>query len=678
MTIRPGNPHELGAHFTGEGVNFAVFSAHAERVELCLFDTTETRLTLPERDGDIWHGFVPGLMPGTRYGFRVHGPYAPEAGHRFNPAKLLIDPYARQLSGRLVWHDALMGYRMGDAQADLSFDPRDSAPYVPKSVVCAPMPAAPRTGPGHPWADTVIYEAHVKGLSARHPGIAPELRGTYLGISSEPILAHLTRLGVTAVELLPVHAFLDDRFLVRQGLVNYWGYQSIGFFVPEPRYLAQGGLWEFRAMVERFHAAGIEVILDVVFNHSGEADERGPTILFRGLDNASYYRLRDGRHYINDTGTGNTLDLSHPMVQRMVMDSLRYWVRVMGVDGFRFDLATTLARGKRGAFSPHAAFLAALRQDPVLARVKLIAEPWDVGPGGYRLGGFPHPLAEWNDRFRDGMRRFWRGDGDRAELARRVAGSAEVFDHPGRAATSSINLLTAHDGFTLEDVVSYSRKHNAANGEDNRDGHSENFSDNFGTEGPDPALKPARDARKRAMLAALMFSQGTPMLLAGDEMGHSQGGNNNAYAQDNETTWIDWEAADPALVEFVARVVALRRRHPVLGQRWYLHARLRPDGQRDVIWRLPDGREPHGADWHDPEGHMLAVEIRGAAEAPEDLPGAAFLIFNAGRAAARQVMPEGTWRLALDTATPDAPERAHAAPDTLVAAQSVQLFISEH
>ncbi|NCU21234.1 glycogen debranching enzyme GlgX, partial [Candidatus Falkowbacteria bacterium] len=543
-------------------MNFALFSAHATRVELCLFSpngqTEQARLTLPEAEGGIWSGFVPGLKPGAVYGYRVHGPYEPEAGHRFNPNKLLIDPYARQVVGPLVWDDALMGHEVGHPRGDLSFDTRDSAPFVPKAVVCAALPpAAP--GPRRPWDETVIYEAHVKGMTARHPAVPRGLRGTYQGLASQPVIDHLVRLGITAIELLPVHAFLDDRFLVAQGLRNYWGYQPIGFFAPEPRYGLSAPILEIRQMVERFHAAGIEVILDVVFNHSGESDETGPTLAFRGIDNSSYYRLtEDGRHYINDTGTGNTLNLSHPMMLRLAMDSLRYWVEQIGIDGFRFDLAATLARGKRGGFSPRAAFLSTLRQDPVLARVKLIAEPWDVGPGGYRLGEFPPPFAEWNDRYRDGVRRFWRGDGSRAELARRIVGSAEIFDVSGRLATTSVNFLSAHDGFTLQDVVSFVKKHNLPNGEGNRDGHSENLSDNFGIEGPsdDPAITAARAARKRAMLATLLLSQGTPMLLAGDEIGHSQRGNNNAYAQDNDTTWLDWAAADPDLVAFVARLTA--------------------------------------------------------------------------------------------------------------------------
>jgi glycogen operon protein len=657
--IRAGHSRALGAHPEGDGVNFALFSAHAEKVELCLFapDGHERRLTLPEREGDIWQGFVPGLAAGAPYGYRVHGPWAPERGHRFDAAKLLLDPYARQISAPLRWSPALMGRG------------RDTGALVPKGIVVGPQPSA-APGPRRPWAETVIYEAHLKGLTAAHPGVDPALRGTYAGFAADPVLDHLTRLGVTAVELLPVHAFIDDRFLVERGLRNYWGYQSLGFFAPEPRY---GTADAFRDMVARLHGAGFEVILDVVYNHTGEGDETGATLSFRGIDNAIYYRQREGGRYVNDTGTGNTLNLSQPMVLRMVMDSLRHWVS-LGVDGFRFDLASTLARGKRGGFSGQGAFLAALGQDPLLAGVKLIAEPWDLGQGGYRLGAFPHPFAEWNDRFRDSLRRFWRADrGMMPELARRLSGSADSFDHAGRAATASVNYLAAHDGFTLQDIVSYSQKHNDANLEGNRDGHHENYSDNLGVEGPsgDAGIVAARDARKRAMLATLFLAQGTPMLLAGDELGNSQNGNNNAYVQDNATGWVSWPG-DAALARFVARLAALRAAHPVLRQARFLHGGQRADGLRDLVWRLPSGAEPRGEDWNDPEARCLCLELRGSARgtAPE---GAAFAVFNAG-AACEVLLPAGAWVLALDSAHPDAAELP-ASARTQVAAQSVQLFL---
>ncbi|MCB6177266.1 glycogen debranching protein GlgX [Rhodobacter sp. Har01] len=661
--VAPGRPWPMGATLTGDGVNFAVFSAHAEMIELCLFSPDGrremARLPMRDRDGDIWHIHVGGLTAGTVYGFRAFGPYEPERGHRFNPHKLLLDPYARALEGRLKWSDALMGYKIGSPKADLSYDTRDSAFAAPKSVVTDPSygwdgDAAPRTH----RPETVIYEAHVRGLTMRHPRVPQGLRGTYLGLASDAVIEHLLGLGVTAVELLPVQAFLDERMLVARGLRNYWGYNTLAFFAPEPRYMAKGGLWEFQTMVRRLHTAGLEVILDVVFNHTGEGDEWGPTLSFRGLDNASYYRLADGgRRYVNDTGTGNTLNLTHPMVLRMVMDALRYWVEVGHVDGFRFDLATVLGREAHG-FDPQGGFFDVIRQDPVLSRVKLIAEPWDIGPGGYQLGAYPHPFLEWNDRFRDGVRRFWKGDaGMTRDLAARLLGSAEKFDHSGRAATSSVNYLTSHDGFTLEDLVSYTVKRNWANGEENRDGHSENHSDNLGVEGPttDTAVLAARALRKRNLLATLFLSQGVPMLLAGDEMGQSQAGNNNAYAQDNEVSWLDWDHADTGLMAFVHRLAGLRKAHPVLRQRRFLHARERPaDGLRDVIWRRPDGTEPSAQDWHDPAFRCLCAELRMSAEGGDPSQDAVLAVFNCGPAVTL-VLPDSApgWELILDTTRPD-------------------------
>ncbi|ABG32398.1 glycogen debranching enzyme GlgX [Roseobacter denitrificans] len=623
-----GNPTQLGAHHDGQGVNFAVFSAHASAIELCLFTPdghTETaRLALPERSGDIWHGYLPGLAVGTVYGYRAHGPYAPEQGHRFNPNKLLLDPYTRQLCGAFKDDPALLGYVEGDAEEDLSFDPRDSAPYVAKSVVRDPaiFPKA-GTGPQIPWEETLIYEAHVKGLTAQNDRVPADLRGTYDALASDAMLAHFKRLGITAVELLPVHAFVNDSFLLKKGLTNYWGYNTIGFFAPEPRYVGPAGIAGFQKMVQRLHAAGIEVILDVVYNHTAEGDQRGPTLSFRGLDNASYYRLTDAdpRFYVNDTGTGNTLNVAHPQVLRMVLDSLRFWVEHMGVDGFRFDLATTLAREPDG-FDPQGGFMDALRQDPVLGGVKLIAEPWDIGPGGYQLGAYPPEFAEWNDAYRDTVRRFWKGDSHSAQdLAARLLGSAEIFDHRGRRAWSSLNFLAAHDGFTLADTTSYARRHNQANGEGNRDGHHGNHSDSCGVEGPttDPDILARRARRQRNMLATLFLSQGTPMLLAGDEMGNSQAGNNNAYCQDNAIGWVDWQADQAGLFDFVQQLSAFRAAHPVLRQSRFLHGAARvADGRPDVEWSDATGAAP---DWHDPDLSTFCLMLRGSAEASVDTVG---------------------------------------------------------
>ncbi|MDP2082720.1 MAG: glycogen debranching protein GlgX [Pseudotabrizicola sp.] len=680
--VSAGRPWPMGALLDGDGVNFAVFSAHAEMIELCLFSSDGrkemVRLPFQERDGDIWHMHVGGLTPGTVYGYRAHGPYVPEQGHRFNPHKLLLDPYARALEGRLRWSDAVMGYKIGSPRGDLSFDTRDSAFAVPKAVVTdTSFTWGDDTAPRTPRSETVIYEAHVKALTQLHPGVDKPLRGSYLALASDPVIAHLQKLGVTAVELLPVQAFPDDRFLVAKGLRNHWGYNTLSFFAPEPRYMAKGALWEFQTMVRRLHSAGIEVILDVVYNHTAEGDQMGPTLSYRGLDNASYYRLADGgRYYVNDTGTGNTLNLTHPMVLRMVMDSLRYWVEVCHVDGFRFDLATVLGREPHG-FDPNGGFFDAIRQDPVLSRVKLIAEPWDIGPGGYQLGQYPHPFHEWNDQFRDGVRRFWRGDaGLTPDLAKRLLGSAERFDHSGRSATSSVNFLTAHDGFTLEDLVSFTVKRNWDNGEDNRDGHSDNHSDNMGVEGPsdDPAVLAARALRKRNLAATLFLSQGVPMWLAGDELGHSQGGNNNAYAQDNAVTWLDWSKPDHALTDFVAHLAALRRAHPVLRQRRFLHARKRAaDGLADVNWLKPDGTNPTPQDWHDPAFRALGVELRMAAEGHDPSCDAVLAYFNCGGAVPLTLPTSAKWALVMDTTRPDL--TSGPAPAALPA-QSVLMFRS--
>ena len=635
--VGPGWPSPLGSVLTERGANFAVFSAHAEAVELCLFapgGEETARIRLPERTGDVWHGFVPGITAGQMYGYRVRGPYAPSQGHRFNDNKLLIDPYARALIGGVTWDDALFGYDPATPGNDLSFSQVDSAPFVPKSAVCPSDILADEPRPMTPWADTVIYEAHVKGMTQLHPEV--KHKGTYLGLAEPPVIEHLLSLGVTAIELMPVQSFITDRFLQDRGLSNYWGYQTLGFFAPHAGYAIRDPRAEFRQMVRRFHEAGIEVILDVVYNHSCEGDWGGPTLAYRGLDNASYYRLLpDGRSYINDTGTGNTFDCGHPFVQRMILDSLRYWVEVMGVDGFRFDLGAVLGRDL-GAFEPGAALFDALRQDPVLGDVKLIFEPWDIGPGGYQLGNFPAPFAEWNDHYRDAVRRYWRGDAGRVrELAYAITGSASRFDHSGRRAWSSVNFVAAHDGFTLHDLTAYAARHNAANGEEGRDGHSENYSDNMGAEGAteDAEINARRRRRARNMLATVMLSQGTPMLLAGDEFGNSQGGNNNAYAQDNATGWLNWESADGELIAFTRMLLAFRRAHPVLRQTRFLHSRTRRGGHVDLVWRRADGVEMTGADWQADDLHVLGAEIRMAAESPPyaDADTPICLVFVEGR-----------------------------------------------
>lgn len=689
-TMTASRPYPLGATFDGDGVAFAVFSRYATRIELCLFSqdgrSEIQRLDLPECDGDVWHGYVAGLRPGQLYGYRAHGPYDPEMGHRFNPNKLLVDPYAKRLHGSVDWNDAVMGYDTRSRRKDLSFDTRDSAPFVPKASVENPeFNWEDDVHPATSFSDTIIYEAHVKGFSQRHPDV--DLPGTFLGVAADPILDHLTSLGVTAVELLPVHAFVNDRFLVRSGLVNYWGYQTLGFFAPEPRYLSSGRIHEFQTMVARLHAAGIEVILDVVYNHTCEGNQLGPTLSFRGLDNKSYYRLTDGgRHYINDTGTGNTLNLEHPMVLRMVMDSLRYWVEVMHVDGFRFDLCATLGRRAHG-FDQGAGFFDAIRQDPVLARVKLIAEPWDIGPGGYQLGGFPPPFAEWNDRYRDTVRQFWRGDNDMVRrLSDRITGSARQFDHSGRLATSSINFLTAHDGFTLADVVSYNRKHNQANKEGNRDGHNENFSDNMSVEGPsnDPSVVARRAQRRRNMMATLLLSQGTPMILSGDEMGHSQNGNNNAYNQDNPTTWIDWQNLDEDCLQFTRKLIAFRKAHPILRQKLFLHARERTaDGLEDLFWRRCDGSLMRDADWHNPDILTLCAEMRIASGSPPfaEREDAIYAVFNAGPQI-MIVLPKApknkSWVLSIDTSNPKSAQPHPCDEIYTCPADSVLAFVLGH
>ena len=621
--VRAGEPNPLGVHFDGEGANVAVFSENATGIELCLFSEDgrrETeRVALPERSGPVWHGYVPDLAPGALYGLRAHGPHAPERGHRFNPNKLLLDPYARALHGRFTPGDACLGYDPASPDGDLSFSHADSAPAMPKCVVTAPAPPVPAgERPDTPWSETVIYEAHPRGLTRLWPNLPEELRGTYEALAAEPVLEHLVSLGVTALELQPVHAFVDDRRLLEAGLVNYWGYDSIGFFAPEPRYFGPSGPGGFRETVRKLHAAGLEVILDVVYNHTAEGDQYGPTLSFRGLDNAAYYRLRHGqeRCYVDETGCGNSLNVAHPCVLRLVLDSLRWWVEAMGIDGFRFDLATTLGREAHG-FDPCGGFFDALRQDPVLSRAKLIAEPWDLGPGGYRLGEFPPEFAEWNDGFRDGVRRFWRDDAHGAqEMAERLLGSAGAFDRGGRRSWSSVNFAACHDGFTLADLTAYNEKHNEANGEDNRDGPRESWSDNCGAEGEsdDPEIRQRRARRRRNLLASVFLAQGTPMLRAGDEIADSQRGNNNAWCQDNAVGWIDWARADTALLAFTRRLIALRRGHPCLRQSRFLHGRERArDGAPDVEWLGLDGAP---VDWGDPELAGFCLLLGESAKAP--------------------------------------------------------------
>ena len=623
LRIREGLPFPLGATWDGLGVNFALFSAHATKVELCLFDPTGEveleRIELPEYTDETFHGYLPDAHPGQVYGYRVYGPYEPENGHRFNHHKLLIDPYAKQLVGELKWSEALFGYTIGHPDADLSFDERDSAPFVPKCKVIDPAHTW-----GHdqrvtvPWERTIFYETHVRGISMRHPAVPDEVRGTFSGLMVDEVIGHIKDLGVTSIELLPVHAFVNDQHLLQKGMTNYWGYNSIAFFAPDPRYLASGKIAEFKEMVAHLHNAGLEVILDVVYNHTAEGNEQGPTLSMRGIDNASYYRLMpdDKRFYINDSGTGNTLDLSHPCVLQMDTDSLRYWAQEMHVDGFRFDLATILGRYHDG-FDERHSFLVACRQDPLLRQVKMIAEPWDCGPGGYQVGRFPPGWAEWNDRFRDTVRAFWKGDeGQLADFAGRMTASADLFNHRGRRPYASVNFITAHDGFTLHDLVSYNDKHNEANEEDNQDGSNNNISWNHGVEGPtdDPDINALRQRQMRNFMATLFLAQGTPMLVAGDEFARTQHGNNNAYCQDSEIGWVNWELDKPAktLLAFVKRLIKLRLQYPILRRGLFLvgHCNENPE-VKDVTWLAADGNEMTTEQWHDPEERCLGMLLDG-------------------------------------------------------------------
>ena len=673
--IREGVPNPLGASWNGRGVNFALFSAHARKVELCLFDvagTTEIeRIELPEFTDEVWHGYLPDARPGTVYGYRVHGPYEPDAGHRFNPNKLLLDPYAKSVSGALKWGPEIFGYRL-ESGDDLTFDDRDSAPFVPRARVIDPaFTWGDDRPPRCPWERTVIYELHVRGFTELHPEIPTELQGTFRGLTDPAALEHIRGLGVTAVELLPTHTFVDDSYLLDKKLTNYWGYNTISFFSPARRYASvpDFAFAEFKEMVSRLHAAGIEVILDVVYNHTAEGNERGPTLSFKGIDNASYYRLLPDkrRYYINDTGTGNTLNLSHQRVLQMVNDSLRYWVEEMHVDGFRFDLGTILAREPYG-FDEGGGFLDSCRQDPVLSAVKLIAEPWDCGPGGYQVGKFPPGWAEWNDRFRDTVRSFWKGDeGTLADFGTRITGSGDLFNRRGRKPWSSVNFVTAHDGFTLNDVVSYNDKHNEANGEDNRDGHSDNRSWNHGVEGPtdNPDIIALRERQKRNMLATLILSQGTPMILAGDEFGRTQRGNNNGYCQDNEVSWLDWSDNERGaqLTRFVQRLTALRRQYAVLRRNRFLTAQWNEElGLKDSTWIDPTGKEMTDEQWQNPSARCLGLLLDGRSQ-PSGIrqrgsEATLLLIVNAHHDVVLFTLPEVTggrdWLRLLDTNLPDA------------------------
>ncbi len=660
--IRAGSPAPLGATPSENGVNFAIFSANAEKIELCLFDAAGlqelARIVLPERSGDVWHGILPGATEGLLYGYRVHGPYDPSNGHRFNPNKLLIDPYARALDRSLEWSDLNCGYVVGDPRGDLSFDARDNADRMPKCRVIGPLTER-KTQLFQPqqWSSTVIYELHVRGYTQRHPGLPRGIRGTVAALGHPEIVRYLRDLGVTAVELMPIHPVASSRTLRRSGLRDYWGYNPIGFFAIEPRYLSGGDRAEFRNTVDALHDAGIEIILDMVFNHSGEGGELGPTVCFRGIDNASYYCLaEDKRRYLDVTGCGNTLNVGHPYVFGMVMDSLRYWASEMLVDGFRFDLATTLARQDRH-FRADAPLFGALAQEPALAGKKLIAEPWDLGVDGYQLGSFPAGWSEWNDRYRDSLRRYWRGDGGMlGELATRLAGSSDVFGKSGRGPAASINFVTAHDGFTLEDLVSYEVKHNRANGEENADGVDENFSANYGVEGPtqDPAIAAVRRRQKRNLMASLLLSRGVPMISAGDEFGRTQDGNNNAYCQDNGISWIDWSQREfnRDFPEFVEGLLRLRTAHPVFRSTEFFRGNG-GDGKSDVVWLSPQGREMAVDDWNAPEGRCIAVHFVADRDGATDSPDAWLLLLNASDRDETFVLPvrEGSfWRCAIDTA----------------------------
>ncbi|MFD2247176.1 glycogen debranching protein GlgX [Pontibacter ruber] len=625
ITVYPGSPFPLGATWDGNGVNFALYSENATAVELCLFNSTTdekeyAKVKLTERTHHVWHTYVPELKPGQLYGYRVHGPYEPHNGHRFNPNKLLIDPYAKAVSGTIEWHDALFSYDIGNPKEDISMSKTDSAPFIPKSVVVDPnFDWGNDKSPKIPYHKSVIYETHVKGFTKLHPDIPEEIRGTYAAIAHPATINYLKELGITAIELLPVHHFVTDRHLHENGLTNYWGYNSIGYFAPDVRYSSSGTLGEqvieFKNMVKELHKAGIEVILDVVYNHTAEGNHMGPTLSFRGIDNASYYRLtEDKRYYMDYTGTGNTLNAMMPSVLRLIMDSLRYWVLEMHVDGFRFDLASTLAR-ELHEVDRLGSFFDIIHQDPVISQVKLIAEPWDIGEGGYQVGNFPAGWTEWNGKYRDCIRDYWRGaESMLAEFAERFTGSSDLYRDDYRRPTASINFVTAHDGFTLNDLVSYNEKHNEANGENNNDGESHNRSWNCGVEGPtdDPEVQKLRKQQKRNFLTTLFLSQGVPMLLAGDEISRTQKGNNNAYCQDNEISWVNWEAADKELLRFTQKLIHFYRKHPVFSRRgWFQGQPIKGIGIEDIAWFLPEGDEMSEEHWNNDFAKSMAVFLNG-------------------------------------------------------------------
>lgn len=700
MQTWPGSAYPLGATFDGNGTNFALFSEGAERVELCLFGErgAETRVEVAEVDAYVWHVYLPGVQPGQRYGYRVHGPYDPASGRRFNPAKLLLDPYAKAVEGLVQWGQSVYGYDFGEPD---SRNDDDSAAAMMKGVVVNPyFDWAGDRRPATPYSETLIYEAHVRGLTARHPAIPDDMRGTYSALAHPAIIDHLTKLGVTAIELMPVHQFVDDAILQEKGLSNYWGYNTISFFAPHNRYAATGErgqqVQEFKGMVRALHAAGIEVILDVVYNHTAEGNHLGPTLSMRGIDNAAYYKLEadDKRYYTDYTGTGNSLNVSNPHSLQLIMDSLRYWVLDMHVDGFRFDLAAALAREFYDV-DRLSAFFELVQQDPVVSQVKLIAEPWDVGPGGYQVGNFPPQWTEWNGQYRDTVRDFWRGEPQAlGEFASRLTGSADLYEHSGRRPVASVNFVTAHDGFTLRDLVSYNEKHNEANGEEGRDGADDNRSNNFGVEGPtdDPAVLTLRARQQRNFIATLLLSQGVPMLLHGDEIGRTQHGNNNGYAQDNETTWMDWDAADLPLLEFTAAMARLRREHPTFRRRRFFDGRpVRRDtgaALPDIAWLRPDGTLMQPEDWGSGFGRAIGVFLNGAGIRERDRRGDQIVdrhfivLFNAGDDIIDFHIPvvesSPDWEVVVDTAGERTDSELVKPGDVVRLAAKSLLVLSEH